>query len=406
MGLRAPEVAPAYDLRMTRGRPCRLYAPRVDPALELAQAPRRPARVDVVVTVALLAWAVAEALLYAGPVPLVVRLLFAVVWTLPLLAVRRAPAAVLGVLVAALVVWAVLSDGTNEAMAPFPSLLVTTFCVGLRVRDQVRSVALAAVPVLAMWAVITWGFYANEPSPTGLVILVFFLGGAWAAGRLVLGRALQLEREVGEAARTAVADERSRIARELHDVVAHSLSIVTVQAAAAQGLLTRDPARAAEHLDAVRSSAREGLEEMRRLVGVLREDEPTYAPQPSLERLGELVADARAAGVPVALEVPDPAPPLPAGLDLAAYRIVQEALTNVRRHAGRVPTEVRVRREDDGLALEVVNAPGAVREDASGAGRGIVGMQERVRMYGGQLHVGPEAGGGWAVRVRLPVGQA
>jgi signal transduction histidine kinase len=391
---------------MTLGHPGSPYAPRVDPALELAQSPRRPARLDVAVTLALLVWAVAETLLYDSDVPLAVRLLFVAVWTLPLLAVRRAPVAVLLVLLVSLGIWAVLSNGTNEAMAPFPSLLVTTFCVGLRVRDQVRSAVLATLPVVAMWTVITRGYYANEPSPTGLVILVFFLGGAWGAGRLVLARAAQLEREVGVAARTAVADERSRIARELHDVVAHSLSIVTVQAAAAQGLLARDPVRAAQHLEAVRSSAREGLEEMRRLVGVLREDEPTYAPQPSLDRLGELVADARAAGVPVELDAPDPAPPLPAGLDLAAYRIVQEALTNVRRHAGHVPTAVRVRREGDGLALEVVNAPGPGREDATGAGRGLVGMQERVRMYGGQLHVGPEADGGWAVRARLPVGSA
>jgi signal transduction histidine kinase len=391
---------------MTRRTLVAPYPPRVDPALELAQAPRRPGRLDVTVTLALLVWAAAEALLYASDVPLGVRLLFVAAWTLPLLAVRRAPAAVLAVLVVTLGAWAVLSDGTNEAMAPFPSLLVTAFCVGLRVRDQVRSAALAVVPVLAMWGVISQGYYADDPAPTGLVILVFFLGGAWGAGRLVLARALQVEREVGAAARTAVADERSRIARELHDVVAHSLSIVSVQASAAQALLTRDPARAAEHLEAVRSSAREGLEEMRRLVGVLREDEPTYAPQPSLDRLGELVADARAAGLPVELDVPEPAPPLPAGLDLAAYRIVQEALTNVRRHAGQVATEVRVRREDDGLALEVVNAPGAPGQDASGAGRGLVGMQERVRMYGGQLHVGPEAGGGWAVRARLPVGHA
>jgi signal transduction histidine kinase len=378
----------------------------VDPALELAQAPRRPARLDVAVTLVLLLWAAAEALLYASEVPVAVRLAFVAVWTLPLLVVRRAPAAVLAVLVVTLGGWAVLSNGTNVAMAPFPSLLVTAFCVGLGVRDQARSAALAAVPVLAMWGVISQGYYANDPAPTGLVILVFFLGGAWTAGRLVLARALQVEREVDEAARSAVADERSRIARELHDVVAHSLTIVSVQASAAQGLLARDPARAAEHLEAVRSTAREGLAEMRRLVGVLREDEPTYAPQPSLDRLGELVADARAAGVPVELEVPDPAPVLPAGLDLAAYRIVQEALTNVRRHAGGVPTEVRVRSEDDGLALEVVNAPGAVRADASGAGRGLVGMQERVRMYGGRLDVGPEADGGWAVRARLPVGQA
>ena len=121
----------------------------------------------------------------------------------------------------------------------------------------------------------------------------------------------------------------------------------------------------------------------------------------------QLLEQARPAledGTPVELDVPEPAPPLPAGLDLAAYRIVQEALTNVRRHAGQVPTEVRVRCGADGLALEVVNAPGAARDDASGAGRGLVGMQERVRMYGGQLRVGPEADGGWAVRAQLPVG--
>ncbi len=178
---------------------------------------------------------------------------------------------------------------------------------------------------------------------------------------------------------------------------------MSVQASAASALLTRDPARAAEHLEAVRSSAREGLEEMRRLVGVLREDEPTYAPQPSLDRLGELVADARAAGLPVELDVPEPAPPLPAGLDLAAYRIVQEALTNVRRHAGDATATVLLDHRDDALVVVVDDDGRGAAPGGDGGGNGVAGMAERAAALGGSSSIGPRPDGGYRVRVELPL---
>jgi signal transduction histidine kinase len=320
----------------------------------------------------------------------------------PLAALRLSPLAVTAVVTGTLGVWAVTAPGENEGFAPFPSLLVLCFAAGLRIRPPGRSAALATVPLVAMAAALQHGYYADESNPAALVILVFFLGGAWGLGRLVLHRAVALEGEQqrsGERAREAVVLERMRIARELHDVVAHSLSVITVQAGAAEGLLRRDPDRAAQHLHAVRTSAREALLEMRRLVGALREDEQDLAPQPSLARLDELVA---AAEVPVELHLPDGLPELPPGLDLAAYRIVQEALTNVRRHAGAVPTQVRVERAGGDLTLEVRNAAGRGPAQDAG-GRGLVGMRERVRLYGGELAVGPGPDGGWSVRAVLPV---
>jgi len=199
-----------------------------------------------------------------------------------------------------------------------------------------------------------------------------------------------------------VAAERARIARELHDVVAHSVSIIAVQAGAAESLVERDPARAREHLGAVRRTAREALTEMRRLLDVLREDEPAYAPQPTLATLAALVEETRRAGVPVELVREGSDDPLPPGVDLAAYRIVQEALTNVRRHAGSAPTRVRIRHAAGAVEVEVVNGPATSPGEGPGGGRGLLGMRERVRLYGGSLDAGPEDGG-FAVRARLPV---
>jgi signal transduction histidine kinase len=181
------------------------------------------------------------------------------------------------------------------------------------------------------------------------------------------------------------------------------VSIIAVQAGAAEALAGRDDDRAREHMRSVRRTAHEALVELRRLGGVLREDEPVLAPQPGLERLDELLADARAAGLPVELQVDGPARDLPAGLDLAAYRIVQEGLTNVRRHAGAADTVVRVRYGDSALELEVVNAPGVGNGTGQGTGHGLIGMRERARLYGGTFDAGAAEDGGFRVRARLPL---
>jgi signal transduction histidine kinase len=213
---------------------------------------------------------------------------------------------------------------------------------------------------------------------------------------------LERERELAEHA--AVAEERGRIARELHDVVAHGVSVIAIQADAAEAALDRDPELARTPLRTIRASAKEALEEMRRLLDVLREDGDggELLPQPGLGLLGELVEHARGAGVDVTLAVDGEPRPLAPGLDLSAYRIVQEGLTNVRKHAAGAPARVSVTWAPRELALEVRDA-GPGRGTNGTGGHGLVGMRERVRMHGGELQAGPAPDGGFTVRARLPI---
>jgi signal transduction histidine kinase len=210
-----------------------------------------------------------------------------------------------------------------------------------------------------------------------------------------------------------VVAERSRIARELHDVIAHSVSVMVIQAGAAEQLLEETPERARGPLEAVQDTGRQTIVELRRLLGILREDgqELSLAPQPGLAGLGSLAEEMRQAGLPVQLQVEGQPWPLPPGVDLAAYRIVQEALTNALRHAGPAHAEVVVRYHKHAVELEIVDdgrGPGP-RDGASGAsGQGLVGMRERIALYGGTIEAGPRAtipgtaGTGYAVRARLP----
>jgi signal transduction histidine kinase len=226
-------------------------------------------------------------------------------------------------------------------------------------------------------------------------------------------RAMLLEREREEQAARAVAEERSRIARELHDVVAHHVSVMVVQAAGARRVLDRDPAEAAEALAAVEDTGRQALVEMRRMVGVLRAGrwEDSRSPLPGLDRLDELLTQVREAGLPVELLVEGEPRSLPAGVDLSAYRIVQEALTNSLRHAGRATSRVRLHYgpgdlaitiADDGRgALATTRGPGAHR--GYDRGHGLVGMRERVALFGGRLEAGPGPAGGYVVSAWLPV---
>jgi signal transduction histidine kinase len=215
----------------------------------------------------------------------------------------------------------------------------------------------------------------------------------------------QLERERELNVARAVADERARIARELHDVVAHTISVVAIQADAAEAALDADPARARGPLQTIRRSATEALTEMRRLLAVLRADEPSgeLAPSPGLERLPALIDRVRTAGVDVTLEVTGVPRAVPASLDLSAYRIVQEALTNVGKHATGAPASVVLDWGQDALAVEIRN-PGANLEgaDTNGSGHGLIGMRERVRMLGGEFNAGPPTGGGFVVSALLP----
>jgi signal transduction histidine kinase len=216
--------------------------------------------------------------------------------------------------------------------------------------------------------------------------------------------AAELESQREQRARDAVAVERGRIARELHDIVGHAISLITVQADAAAKVVRRAPERAIEPLDAIQATSRGALTEMRQLVGLLREsdEETPWEPQPGIENVQQLIAEARRSGLPVTFELRGDPLPLPATLNLAAYRIVQEGLTNVRKHAKNAHTRVRVLYEPHELQIEVRN-DGDKRSDATAAGgHGLVGIRERVALLGGTVDARPEPGGGFAVRARLP----
>jgi signal transduction histidine kinase len=217
-------------------------------------------------------------------------------------------------------------------------------------------------------------------------------------------RAVRLERERDATARAAVAEERARIARELHDVVAHAVSIMVVQAEAARRVLRSQPEQAEEALRTVSATGTEALTELQHLLGVLAagDDRPELEPAPGLGDLDALVERVGGAGLVVELHLDGDVRPLPRGLDLTAYRIVQEALTNVLKHAGTARAEVRIRYANDGLGIEVTDA-GRSPAGATGSGRGLVGMRERVAAYGGELETGPRTEGGYAVRARLPL---
>ncbi len=209
------------------------------------------------------------------------------------------------------------------------------------------------------------------------------------------------------AAERAVAAERRRIARELHDVVAHSVSVMTVQAGAVRRLLRPDQERERQALEVVETTGREALAEMRRLVGLLREQGamPDLAPQPSMRTVHVLLATVREAGLPVELAVEGEEQELPAGIDLSAYRVIQEALTNALRYAGPARAWVTVRWKASELELEIAN-DGRSEPGGDGGGHGLAGMRERTALVGGTIESGPRPGGGFVVTAHLPLREA
>jgi signal transduction histidine kinase len=216
-------------------------------------------------------------------------------------------------------------------------------------------------------------------------------------------RAQIAERERDVAAREAVVEERARIARELHDVIAHNVSMIVVQAGAERRVLDEASATR-EVLQTIEQIGRSALTETRRLLGMLRSDaENALAPQPRLEDVPKLVTQVREAGLPVELRIDGEPRELPVGIELSAYRIVQEALTNALKHAGDAHAAVRIRYGDDSLELEIVDDGADNGSLAAGGGHGLVGMRERVALYGGRFDARPDPEGGFAVRAKLPI---
>ncbi len=271
--------------------------------------------------------------------------------------------------------------------------------------------SLAGVLVLNLGqGTVAWGDLAFPPL---LLWLSWFVGRTARSralmAREVAERAQQLEQARDEQAAAAASAERSRIARELHDIVAHTLSVMVVQAGAARWTFECDRARASDALAIVEETGCAALVELRRLLGFLTPVESAEAlgPRPGLAQLQELVDRTRRAGMPVELRIRGEPCPLPAGLDLAVYRIAQEALTNALRHAGRARAQVVVRYAEQTVSVEVVD-DGRGRHTKKGGdkhGHGLAGMRERVAVHGGELFAGPLTGGGFAVRAQLPVPQ-
>ena len=297
------------------------------------------------------------------------------------------------------------------SFALFLSMFAASFLLGMNLD---RRVALAGIPVIV--GVVAVGV-RNDPNGSfdDFLFISLLLLCAWTAGfalsrklaegREAQARAAALEEEHGRRAEEAVQEERARIARELHDVVAHHVSVMTVQAGAVRRLLTPDQEREREALVSVEETGRKALTEMRRLLGVLKQEgeAPALAPQPGMRTLDTLLGQVREAGLPVELHTEGEPVELPSGIDLSAYRIVQEALTNALKYAGPARAWVVVRYGAGDLELEVANDGADSAVQADGGGHGLVGMRERVAVYGGELESGPRPGGGFAVRARLPI---
>ena len=333
--------------------------------------------------------------------------------TLILLARRRFP---FGAPAAMLVAGTAISfvDGRliPYSFAGFIAAMAASFLLG-SLADRRQALIGLAITFAALVVIV-----GNDPerSTGDFIFLPLVFGIAWLTGygltrRLEQAqaaeeraRSLELEREAE--ARAAVAEERARIARELHDVVGHAVSVMTVQASGVRRLLNPEQEREREALEIVEQTGREALAEMRRLVGVLRrpEEAPALAPQPSLQHLDKLVEQAGDAGLPVAVQIEGEARDLPAGVDLTAYRVVQEALTNAVKHARATSAEVLVRYADGAVELQISDDGKGVSDgSAESGGHGLMGMRERVAVYGGDLEAGPRPEGGFALRARLPI---
>jgi signal transduction histidine kinase len=334
--------------------------------------------------------------------------------TLPIAFRRRYPVAVLLVIGAAMVGW--LWRGGESPSVVFLAFFLAIFSAGAYASDRRRS--LLAYGVLGGVFVTIW--WATGQLDTWLLFIFAFSSGIWLAGDALRARtveareherrAVDLERQRTAALLHAAAEERARIARELHDVIAHNLSVVVIQAGAAQRVLDEQPEAAREALRQVEETGRVAMTEMRRLLGVLRkgDDEPLTVPQPGVGSLATLLDDVRSAGLPVTFRTSGDPRTLPPGIDVSVYRIVQEALTNTLRHAEASEATVEVRYLPASVEIEVVDDGRGTRDtrwDTAG-GHGLAGMRERAQLFDGAFEAGPSPSGGFAVRVVLPSGPA
>lgn len=364
---------------------------------------RRSDMLDAALALALVAVAELEAWLGQTMRPAWLHALVALVAVGSLAWRRRFPLPVLGLVLAGLFIL-----DPQETLSLFAAVVIASFTAGAEL-DPPRAWLGLALAVVPFWL----AFALTGGAPSDFVAVAVLYGGAWGLGRLVrersqradqlADRASALERERDERAKQAIAEERARIARELHDVISHSISVIAIQTQAVRRRLGPDHEREADDLRALETTARQAMAEMRRLFGVLRADREPAAltPQPGLDRLEALVEQTRSAGLPVELRVHGQRVRLPPGVDLAAFRIVQEALTNTRKHAGPAHAAVDLRFRERDLELVIEDDGEGGGPARNGAGHGLVGMRERTRLYGGTLEAGPRPSGGFRVRATL-----
>lgn len=362
---------------------------------------------DVVLAAALCVLAVGG--LVSGQVqetPYVITLPIAVVSTSVVAVRTRAPVTVAGIVSVLAVAQALFAGGSSHTLWALVMFLVSAYTVAAE-RDEGWALTGLGL-VLGAQFLCEW---LDHGSDYAFDTLVF--GGVWLFGRGTRSwrnQATYAEQHRHDLARMAVAEERTRIARELHDVVAHSLSVIAVQADAAEAALAKQPDRAAAPMRAIRDSARDALTDMRQLLHVLRaehdgEDTEDLTPARGIDDIGQLIAGMRQSGLPVEAVI-RPGGALSSGLELAAFRIAQEGLTNVRKHVGDVPTRLLVACDDDELRVEVRNEPPpgtAVPTTPLSTGHGLVGVRERVHAAGGTLEAGPTPSGGFDLIARLPL---
>jgi signal transduction histidine kinase len=329
--------------------------------------------------------------------------------TVPLVLRRRAPLLVLIWTLANTIALSEQAEDFSQGTVPL-ALGLATYSAGREMEPSRAWIGLALLFSLFALSAIVTGANTND-----LAIGLLIYGGTWAAGRALRTRAARvatlteqaerLERDHAERERAAITAERARMARELHDIVSHAISVVVLQTRAVRRRL--DPEQDAERADlaAVEATARQAMAEMRRLFGVLRADgsRASLEPQPGLAQLDRLLEETRSAGIPVERRLEGKPVALPPGVDLAAFRIVQEALTNIRRHAGDARAQVTVRFGERDLELLVEDDGRSASADERSPGYGLIGMRERVALYGGSLETGRGNGGGFRIWARLPI---
>jgi signal transduction histidine kinase len=350
---------------------------------------------------------------YPASVTMFVILMGALAWR------RRAPFVVVAVGFAATLIAAGFGVSQHKPFSPILGIFVALYSLALYATSR-RALLGLMYTAGCVYSQIALAMHHGESyGGTDFGFIAVLLLAPWLVGKAMRGRvahmdalerrAEQAEQERERRAEEAAREERARIARELHDVIAHSVSVMVVQAGAAEEVLRLTPEQALQPIRAVQETGRAALAEMARLLGMLRRDggELGLEPQPGLDEIDALLEQTRRGGLPVDLLREGERRPLPLGVDLSAYRIVQEALTNTRKHADRpARATVTIRYAAEALEIEVVDdGTSGTARNGSGGGHGMVGMRERVALFGGEFDAGPTPAGGFRVRARLPIGE-